>query len=95
VLARRRVLVRLSCAALAGGALLFAGREWRRGHQPLVVVVAPGTAVRVAPHGGASAASAVDAGAALLVGVRYGRWLEVRRRDGLRGWVLDSEVVRL
>jgi hypothetical protein len=29
------------------------------------------------------------------VGRRYGRWLEVRRPDGMRGWVLASEVVPL
>jgi hypothetical protein len=95
VLARRRLLVVIAGATFFAGGLLLAGREWRRIHQPLAVVVAPGTAVRVAPHGGAGASGTVEAGAALLVGARYGRWLEVRRRDGLRGWVLDTEVVRL
>jgi len=27
------------------------------------------------------------------VGRRYGRWVEVRRSDGVRGWVLAAQVV--
>jgi hypothetical protein len=51
--------------------------------------------VRVAPYGGASAAATVEAGAALLVERRYGAWLEVRRDDGVHGWVLAGQVTRL
>ena len=58
-------------------------------------MIGPGTAVRVAPYGQASAAATVEAGAALLIERRYGDWLAVRRGDGVRGWVLGSEVVRL
>ena len=63
--------------------------------QPLAIIVASGTPVRVAPYGAASPATALQAGAALLVVRHYGAWLEVRRVDGVRGWVLASEVVRL
>jgi hypothetical protein len=51
--------------------------------------------VRAAPYGTATTASSVDAGAALLVGKRYGAWVEVRRGDGIHGWVLASEILRL
>jgi len=33
-------------------------------------------------------------GAALLVERRDGSWLEVRRDDGVHGWVLSTEVSR-
>jgi hypothetical protein len=75
-------------------AVTFGAVEARRRARPVVVVVNPGTPVRVAPYGSASAGATVDAGAALLVGGRYGRWLAVRRDDGVHGWVLGSEVVR-
>ncbi len=80
------------CTAAAAG---LGVREWQRRDRALAVVVNPGSPVRVAPYGGASAAATVEAGAALLVERRHGAWLEVRRRDGLRGWVLASEVVAL
>ncbi|HET7790124.1 MAG TPA: BatD family protein [Gemmatimonadales bacterium] len=71
--------------------------EWRRRAAPVAVIAAPGTPVRVAPYGAASAASSLDAGAAILVENTYaqGRWLEVRRADGIHGWVLAAEVIRL
>ena len=69
--------------------------EWDRRMRPLAIVVGPATAVRVAPYGSASAATTLDPGAAILVRRPYGRWLEVYRDDGIRGWVLESEVVRL
>ena len=78
--------------AAATGAGLWEGR---RQSQPLAIVLNPATPVRVAPYGGASAASTVEAGAALLVERRYGAWLEVRRDDGVRGWVLAAQVARL
>jgi hypothetical protein len=90
--ARRAVLATLTALTLAAVAL--GTREARRRSQPVVVVLNPGTTVRVAPYGSASAAMTVDAGAALLVAGRYGRWLAVRRDDGVRGWLLGSDVVR-
>ena len=42
----------------------------------------------------ANPTATVDAGAALLVSGRYGRWLAVRRDDGVHGWLLSAEVVR-
>jgi tetratricopeptide (TPR) repeat protein len=80
---------------LAAAAALLGGMEWRRREQAVAVVVTSGTAVRVAPYGAASASTTLDAGAAVLVGNAYGRWLEVTRGDGVRGWVLGTEVARL
>ncbi|MBI1967184.1 MAG: BatD family protein [Gemmatimonadetes bacterium] len=94
-LARRRRRVLVVIAGLTAGATLLAAREGRRARQPLAVAIQPTTAVRVAPHGRASATGSIEGGAAVLVVDRYGRWLAVRRRDGLRGWVLETEVVRL
>ena len=78
--------------SVAGG---LAWREAARRARPLAIVVDSGTPVRVAPYGAASPATALQAGAALLVMRRYGAWLEVWRADGVRGWVLASEVVPL
>jgi hypothetical protein len=64
------------------------------GARPVAVVVGPGTPVRAAPHGAAAASTTLEAGAAVLAGRRYGRWVEVRRSDGVRGWLLDAELVR-
>ena len=61
----------------------------------LVVIAGPGTPVRVAPYGAASAAITLEAGAALYVERRAGAWLRVERQDGVRGWVLAAEVVPL
>lgn len=94
-LARRRRAVVLTLAVLAAGAAALAAWEWGRRARPLAVVVNARTPVRVAPYGGASASAAVEAGAALLVERRHGAWLEVRQADGLRGWVLAADVVRL
>jgi SH3-like domain-containing protein len=66
--------------------------EWRRRDRPVVVVVADGAPVRAAPYGSASAATTIPASGALLVGSEYGLWREVRRSDGVRGWVLSSEI---
>ena len=81
-------------AAVACGAGLFGATEWRRRTRPVAVVVTDAP-VRTAPYGGASAAATVRSGGALLVGRRYGPWLEVRRADGVRGWVLATEMVPL
>jgi len=96
-LARRRrprtLLLGLAVSAAAAGNQ--AARESLRRQQALAVVVNPATPVRVAPYGGASAVATVEAGAALLVERRDGRWLEVRRPDGIHGWLLEREAVRL
>ncbi|HUL03101.1 MAG TPA: BatD family protein [Gemmatimonadales bacterium] len=92
-LGARRIAVGTTLAVTlvaAGFGALEAGHRAR----PVVVVVNAATPVRVAPYGSASATATVDAGAALLVAGRYGRWLAVRRDDGVRGWVLGAEVVR-
>ena len=89
----RVALIVLAAVALgAGGA---GALEWRRRAQPLAVVVATEAPIRAAPYGGASAAASLRAGAALLTGRHYGRWVEVRRSDGVHGWVLAAEVVPL
>jgi tetratricopeptide (TPR) repeat protein len=90
---RRRGAVLGLAALLLATVGLGAAESWRR-VQPLAIVINRGTAVRVAPYGGASAGATVDAGGALLVARRYGAWLEVHRADGIRGWVLATEVVR-
>jgi len=89
---RRTVVVGLALVSVAAAAL--AGREGLRRAQPLAIVLNAATPVRVAPYGGASPASMVEAGAALLVERSYGAWLEVHRADGVRGWVLAAEVSR-
>ena len=92
---QRRQGVVVVLTAIVLGASASGVAEWRRRVRPVAVVVAGEAPVRAAPYGGASAAATVHGGAALLVGRRYGRWLEVRRPDGMRGWVLASEVVPL
>src|SRR5947199_442047 len=89
---RRTVVFGLSLVTVATAGL--AAREGLRRAQPLAIVLNAATPVRVAPYGGASPASMVEAGAALLVDRRYGAWLEVHRADGVRGWVLAAEVSR-
>jgi hypothetical protein len=91
---RRRVLAVVFGAmiAIAG---FSGGNEWLRRQRSLAVVVAESAPVRAAPYGVASAAVTVPAGGAVIIGRRYGPWREVRRKDGLRGWMLQSEVVPL
>ena len=91
---RRRRTVVLGLALVSVAAAALAAREGLRRAQPLAVVLNAATPVRVAPYGGASPASMVEAGAALLVERSYGAWLEVHRADGVRGWVLAAEVSR-
>jgi len=81
--------------AVALGATTLGVTERRRRERALAVVVAGEVPVRAAPYGAASAAATLHAGAALLLGRRYGRWVEVRRPDGMRGWVLAGEIVPL
>jgi hypothetical protein len=95
VIARRRCGVLLTLAGLAAGAAALGAVESAHRSRAVAVVVGSGTAVRVAPYGSANANATVDAGAALLLVGQYGRWLEVRRSDGVHGWVLGSEVVPL
>jgi hypothetical protein len=95
VIARRRRAVLVTLAGLAAGAAALGSVESSRRSRPVAVVIGPGTAVRVAPYGSANANATVDAGAALVVVGRYGRWLEVRRSDGVHGWVLGAEVASL
>lgn len=92
---RRHAVAMVVLAAVALGATGLGSTEGRRRARPLAVVVAGEAPVRAAPYGGASAAATVRAGAALIVGRRYGRWVEVRRPDGMRGWVLAGEIVSL
>ena len=94
VAARRRRTVVLGLALVTVAAAGLAAREGLHRAQPLAIVLNSATPVRVAPYGGASPASMVEAGAALLVARRYGTWLEVHRQDGVRGWVLAAEVSR-
>jgi len=80
-------------ASLVLTTLVLGGLEARRRVRPVVVVAAPTTAVRVAPYGSATAVAALDAGAALVAGRRYGVWLEVTRgRGSVHGWVLAEAM---
>jgi len=92
---RRHAVVMVVLGAVALGAAALGMTERQRRGRSLAVVVATDVPVRAAPYGGATAAATVHAGAALLVGRRYGRWVEVRRPDGMRGWVLAGEIVSL
>src|SRR6266699_3684915 len=85
VAARRRRTVVLGLSLVTVAAAGLAAREVLRRAEPLAIVLNAGTPVRVAPYGGASPASMVEAGASL----------EVHRADGVRGWVLAAEVSRL
>ncbi len=92
---RRRATLMVALGVVALGAAGLGGAEWQRRGREIAIVVASDAPVRAAPYGGASAAATVHAGAALIVGRRYGRWVEVRRPDGVRGWVLAGEIVPL
>jgi hypothetical protein len=92
---RRQAISMIALGVVALGATVLGGAEWQRRERVVAVVVASEAPVRVAPYGGASAAATVRAGAALVVGRRYGRWVEVSRPDGVRGWVLAGEIVPL
>jgi oxygen tolerance protein BatD len=89
----RVLLVVLAAASL--GAAVAGVREWQRRARPVAVVVAAEALIRAAPYGAASAPAGVSAGGAVLVGRSYGRWVEVRRGDGVRGWVLATDIVPL
>src|SRR5204862_320342 len=85
---RRTVVLGLSLVTVAAAGL--AAREVLRRGEPLAIVLNAATPVRVAPYGGASPASMVEAGAARLVDRRYGAWLEVHRADGGRRESMDD-----
>lgn len=95
VAARRRRTILLTLTLLTTVAAGLTAREALRRARPVVIIVHPATPLRVAPYGSASAAATVAGGAALMVERVYGPWLELRRDDGLRGWVLATEVQRL
>jgi tetratricopeptide (TPR) repeat protein len=90
---RRVILVALGVVTLAA-AVLGAVEQGRR-DLPTAVVVAEAAPIRAAPYGGASATATVQSGGALLVDRGYGPWREVRRSDGLHGWVLETEIAGL
>jgi hypothetical protein len=95
ILSRRRPITLGVWALLTVAAGVSGARESRRQARPVAVVVTPAAPIRAAPYGSASAGTTLAMGAAVEVTDRYGRWIEVRRDDGVRGWVLDTEVVRL
>jgi oxygen tolerance protein BatD len=90
----RRVLTGLFAAGAITAAVL-GGAEWRRRERPVAVVIAETAPVRAAPYGGASAATTLQAGGALLIDRTYGPWVEVHRQDGIHGWVLGEEIAGL
>ena len=92
-----RRTVALALVALAFTAVVLGQIERRRRARPLAVIVSPATALRAAPYGVASAGATLEPGAAVLVMDDFagGRWLRVQRRDGIHGWVLAAQVVRL
>ncbi|HEX4633584.1 MAG TPA: SH3 domain-containing protein, partial [Gemmatimonadales bacterium] len=93
LIGRRRLSLWIGIAGLV---IVASGSyEWWRLGRPVAVVVEGPAPVRSAPFGGASAASSLQAGAAGLVVQTYGGWVEVSRPDGVRGWILQSEVMRL
>ena len=94
-LTRRRAAFVALLAALVVGTAVPGWNEWRRRTRPVAVVLQAGTAVRDAPYGGAAAHGSLEPGAAVVLGRAYGAWVEVRRDDGVHGWVLQSEVARL
>lgn len=98
VLWRRRAgAVAAALVMLTVGCLALGLVERARRGRPVAVVVAPGTPVRVAPYGGASAPVTLEPGTAVLVVGRFsgGSWLHVRRPDGINGWVRAVQVARL
>ena len=88
---RRRTVLALF-GAVAAAAFVLGAIEWRRRDQPIGVVIAETAPVRAAPYGGASAAASIPGGGAVLLGRSYGPWVEVRRPDGIQGWVLGEEI---
>jgi hypothetical protein len=92
---QRQGILILGFAAIALGTGLFGAIEWRRRARPVAVVVAASAPIRSAPYGVASPTATLPAGGALIMGRRYGPWREIERADGVRGWVLASEIAPL
>jgi hypothetical protein len=90
-----RRIVPAGFAVLTLAAIFLGAIEQHRRDQPAAVVVTELAPIRTAPYGGASAAATVQAGGALLVTGSYGPWREVRRKDGIHGWVLNTEIAPL
>ena len=92
-----RRIVAGSFGALAVTAALLGAFAQRRNDRPLVVITSPRAPVRAAPYGPSSASLVLEPGAAALVVDTFagGQWLRIRRGDGVNGWVLASQVVRL
>jgi oxygen tolerance protein BatD len=86
-----------SFGTLALTAAVLGAFEQRHDDRPLVVIASPRTPVRAAPYGPSSASLVLEPGAAAEVVDTFagGRWLRIRRGDGVNGWVLASQVVRL
>ena len=86
-----------SFGTLALTAAVLGGFEQRHDDRPLVVIATPRTPVRAAPYGPSSASLVLEPGAAAEVVDTFagGRWLRIHRSDGVNGWVLASQVVRL
>jgi hypothetical protein len=91
---RQRILI-IGFAAIALGTSLCGAMELRRRARPVAVVITESAPVRSAPYGNASAAATIPGGGAVVVGRAYGPWREVTRGDGVRGWVLGSEIAPL
>jgi hypothetical protein len=86
-----------SFGTLALTAAVLGAFEQRHDDRPLVVIASPRTPVRAAPYGPSSASLVLESGAAAEVVDTFagGRWLRIRRGDGVNGWVLANQVVRL
>ena len=93
----RRRLLALGFGAVALLAAAAGVGEWSRRARPIAVILMPATPVRAAPYASANAGTRLDPGAAAVIVGTFaaGRWLELARPDGVRGWVLATEVARL
>jgi hypothetical protein len=82
---------------LALAAALLGQMELRRRDRPVAVIAGSRTPVRAAPYGSSSASLVLEPGTAVLVVDWFagGQWLRIRRSDGINGWVLASQLVRL
>jgi hypothetical protein len=89
--------IALILGGLALGAVMMGLGERARRARPVGVVVASATPVRVAPYGQASAPVTLEPGTAVLIVDQFagGRWLRIRRPDGINGWVQAIQVARL
>lgn len=84
-------------AVLALATALLGELERGRRDRPVAVIAASRTPVRAAPYGSSSASLVLEPGAAVLVVDQFagGQWLRIRRSDGINGWVLAGQLVRL